>query len=77
VTPDTDSTESSTSQPTGSVSPAPETGSPEAAGPGSGSGSPSIKERAAAISNERPEAAVGAAFAGGLLLALILKRLAR
>jgi hypothetical protein len=59
----------------GSVSPAPETGSPEAAG--SGSGSPSIKERAAAISNERPEAAVGAAFAGGLLLALILKRLAR
>jgi hypothetical protein len=31
----------------------------------------------AAIANERPEAAAGAAFAGGLLLAMILKRLAR
>ena len=37
----------------------------------------SPQERVAAIANERPEAAVGAAFAGGLLLALILKRLAR
>jgi hypothetical protein len=36
-----------------------------------------VQERAAALANERPEAAVGAAFAGGLLLALILKRLAR
>jgi len=60
-----------------SVSGTPETGSPEAAGSGASSHSPSIQERAAAIANERPEAAVGAAFAGGLLLALILKRLAR
>jgi hypothetical protein len=29
------------------------------------------------MSSERPEVAAGAAFAGGLLLALILKRLAR
>ncbi|HTU97743.1 MAG TPA: hypothetical protein VMF14_17980 [Solirubrobacteraceae bacterium] len=32
---------------------------------------------AAAFPPERPERAVGAAFAGGLVLALILKRLAR
>jgi hypothetical protein len=31
----------------------------------------------AALAAERPEVAVGAAFAGGLVLALILKRLAR
>ena len=39
-------------------------------------GGSSVPERAAAIANERPEVAVGAAFGGGLLLALILKRLA-
>jgi hypothetical protein len=38
---------------------------------------PSVQERAAAIANDRPEVAVGAAFGGGLLLALILKRLVR
>jgi hypothetical protein len=37
----------------------------------------SVQERAGAVANDRPEAAVGAAFAGGFLLALILKRLAR
>jgi hypothetical protein len=37
----------------------------------------SAQQRAAAIANDRPEVAVGAAFAGGLVLALILKRLAR
>ena len=37
----------------------------------------SPQERLAAFADERPEAAAGAAFAGGLLLALILKRLAR
>jgi hypothetical protein len=37
----------------------------------------SVPERAARVANERPEVAVGAAFGGGLLLALILKRLAR
>jgi len=31
----------------------------------------------AAVAADRPEVAVGAAFAGGLVLALILKRLAR
>ena len=36
-----------------------------------------VQERASAIINERPEVGVGAAFAGGFLLALILKRLAR
>jgi hypothetical protein len=36
----------------------------------------SVQERAATLANDRPEVAVGAAFGGGLLLALILKRLA-
>ena len=40
-------------------------------------GTATLQERAVALANERPEAAAGAAFAGGLLLALILKRLAR
>ena len=39
--------------------------------------SASPQQRLAAIADERPEVAVGAAFGGGLLLALILKRLAR
>jgi hypothetical protein len=37
----------------------------------------SAQEPVAAAMAERPELAVGAAFAGGLLAALILKRLAR
>jgi hypothetical protein len=37
----------------------------------------SVQQRAAQIANERPEAAAAAAFAGGFLLAMILKRLAR
>jgi len=40
-------------------------------------GATSVQQRALAIANDRPEAAVGAAFAGGLLFAMILKRLAR
>jgi len=36
-----------------------------------------LQARAAAMADERPEVAVGAAFAGGLVLAMILKRLAR
>jgi hypothetical protein len=40
-------------------------------------GSPSVQERAATLASDRPEIAVGAAFGGGLLLALILKRLGR
>ncbi|MBV9802529.1 MAG: hypothetical protein JO130_05040 [Solirubrobacterales bacterium] len=38
-------------------------------------GGPSVQERAATLASDRPEIAVGAAFGGGLLLALILKRL--
>jgi hypothetical protein len=37
----------------------------------------SLQARAAALADDRPEVAVGAAFAGGLLVALILKRLVR
>jgi hypothetical protein len=44
---------------------------PEPAASPQGSSSP------AEILEERPEVGVGAAFAGGLVLALILKRLAR
>ena len=40
-------------------------------------GAASVQERAVQVANERPEIAAGAAFGGGLLLALILKRLAR
>ena len=36
-----------------------------------------LQERAAAIVHERPEVGAGVAFGGGLLLALILKRIAR
>ena len=36
-----------------------------------------IQERAVAIANERPEVAVGVAFAGGFLVAMILRRIAR
>jgi hypothetical protein len=38
--------------------------------------SPSAQETAASSVAQRPELAVGAAFAGGLLVALILKRIA-
>ena len=59
-----------------------ETSTLQSAGSSSDSSTPaaslaSPQERLAAIANERPEAAAGAAFAGGLLLALTLKRLAR
>ena len=36
----------------------------------------SLQARAAALADDRPEVAVGAAFAGGLVVAMILKRLA-
>ena len=38
--------------------------------------SPTTQEAAASTVAQRPEVAVGAAFAGGLLVALILKRIA-
>jgi hypothetical protein len=37
----------------------------------------SVQARAAALADDRPEVAVGAAFAGGLVLAMILRRLVR
>jgi hypothetical protein len=61
----TDETPTSTGQPTAQDSPSTD------------AGGASVPERAAALANDRPEVAVGAAFGGGLLLALILKRLAR
>jgi hypothetical protein len=63
VTPDADSPDSTVTAGMDGSPAAVDTGSPQ--------------QRLAAIANERPEAAVGAAFAGGLLAALILKRLAR
>jgi hypothetical protein len=55
----------------------------EAAAAGSPNGaaapseSPTSSVPLPAIADERPELVVGAAFAGGLVLALLLKRLAR
>jgi hypothetical protein len=61
------------------VSDAPDT-STQASAPVDGGSSDSFLESSAATVDarvdERPELAVGAAFGGGLLLALILKRLA-
>ena len=50
---------------------------PPADAPTGVSDSVPLQARAAALADERPEVAVGAAFAGGLVLAMILKRLAR
>jgi hypothetical protein len=50
---------------------------PTADGASSPAGGTSVQQRAAQLADERPEVAAGAAFAGGLVLALILKRLAR
>jgi hypothetical protein len=71
----TEDSQTSTEQPAAA-------GSPDAAGgpsayPPSAGGVAAMQERAVALANERPEVAAGAAFAGGLFLALILKRLAR
>ena len=60
----TEDIESSSTQPTAD------------AAPGAADSIP-LQDRAAALADERPEVAVGAAFAGGLVLALILKRLVR
>jgi len=64
VTPDFDQTETTTGQSTVQ----------DSVGAAAGA---SVQDRAVALANDRPEIAVGAAFGGGLLLALILKRLAR
>jgi hypothetical protein len=75
VTPESDSTPTSTGQPIAAGSPGAD-GSPSAQATPAGGGA-SLPERASSIADERPEVAVGAAFGGGLLLALLLKRLAR
>lgn len=64
-------TEDVETQPLASAASSPADGGPPA------QGASSVKERAATIANDRPEVAAGAAFAGGLLFALILKRIAR
>jgi hypothetical protein len=56
------------------VTPLAEAGEAYASGHASGT-SPSWPEPVMALAAERPEAIVGAAFAGGLLLAMILRRL--
>jgi hypothetical protein len=58
------------------VAPQPETISEEPDGPRTQSGLPNPRGLPE-IAVERPEVAVGAAFAGGLVLAMILKRLGR
>jgi hypothetical protein len=70
VTPEPDSIQTSNGEPSAAAG---GTSVP----PSTAAGGTSVPERAAAIAQERPEVAVGAAFGGGLLLALILKRLAR
>jgi hypothetical protein len=67
----TEDTPTSTGQPTVNETPG------TAGGPSSAAGGASLQERALVLANERPEYAVGAAFAGGLLLAMMLKRLGR
>jgi hypothetical protein len=67
----TEDAPTSTGQPTAQDSPG------TVGGPSTDAGGASVQERALALANERPEYAVGAAFAGGLLLAMILKRLGR
>lgn len=49
---------------------------PARAGPEAADSIP-LQARIEALVDERPEVAVGAAFAGGLLAAMILKRLGR
>jgi len=60
----TEDIESSSSQPTADAAPRAADSIP-------------LQARAAALADERPEVAMGAAFAGGLVIALILKRLVR
>ena len=60
----TDDIETSSTQPTAD------------AAPGAADSIP-LQARAAALADERPEVAVGVALAGGFVVAMILKRLAR
>ncbi|MGI9184115.1 MAG: hypothetical protein ACR2GZ_03990 [Solirubrobacteraceae bacterium] len=64
------------SAPVDPVPPAP-AWTPPAWTPPAADAAPDLTSSAASAVSDRPEIAVGAAFAGGLALALILKRLAR
>jgi hypothetical protein len=76
VTPDPPSTE--TSETTEALASQPTTDVPVSdPGPATPAGASALSQRAAEIADQRPEVAAGAAFAGGVLFALILKRLAR
>ena len=71
----TEDIQTSTGQP--AVQDSPGTAGDPPAQASTAAGGASVQERVLALANERPEVAVGAAFAGGLLLAMILKRLGR
>ncbi len=60
----TEDIETSTTQPTADASPG-------------GAENMPVQARVAALADERLEVAIGAAFAGGLLAAMILRRLVR
>jgi hypothetical protein len=68
----TEDIQPSTGQPTAENSPGTAGGPSAQASTAAG-----LQERAVSLADQRPEVAVGAAFAGGLLLAMILKRLGR
>jgi hypothetical protein len=59
----------------GGATPLGEAGAAYASGHASEGGGPSIPQPVAELAEQRPEAVVGAAFVGGLLLAMILRRL--
>ena len=69
--------EAATEQPTAVTTPAPLPPPPPPVvetGPPAG---PSVTDKIAALVDERPEVGAGGAFAGGIVFALILKRIAR
>ena len=68
----TEDIQPSTGQPTAENSPG-TAGGPSAQAPTAAG----LQERAVSLADQRPEVAVGTAFAGGVLLAMILKRLGR
>jgi len=73
----TEDIESSSTQPIADAVPSAADSVPLQAGAPSAADAGSLQERIAALTDERPEVAVGAAFAGGLVAAMILKRLGR
>ncbi|HEY6397739.1 MAG TPA: hypothetical protein VIX82_09830 [Solirubrobacteraceae bacterium] len=83
----TDPSEPTTNQPVSAGAQAPADAVPAVPGqaplsstpphPGPAAPSPAPASSSAALAADRPEVAVGAAFAGGFLFAMLLKRLAR